>query len=79
MHLNGDQGKHARDTLIKTVYTGLFEWVVQQINRKLHSGGLESANNFIGILDMPGFGKYGFITFEPNLKFVVDIIFNPLI
>lgn len=58
IQLNDEQAKHARDTLIKTVYTALFEWIVQQINRKLHSDDLESTNNFIGILDMPGFGKY---------------------
>lgn len=58
MHLNVEQAGFSRDALIKTVYTALFEWIVQQINKRLYSGCLDSTNRFIGILDMPGFGKY---------------------
>lgn len=55
MNTNAAQVKCARDTLIKTIYAGLYDWIVQQLNNTLHPGCLDDMN-YVGILDMPGFG-----------------------
>ncbi|CAG5135330.1 unnamed protein product, partial [Candidula unifasciata] len=49
----------ARDALVKTIYSRLFDWIVGHINRALHSSA--KAHKFIGVLDI-----YGFETFQIN-------------
>ncbi|XP_072937506.1 unconventional myosin-Va [Epargyreus clarus] len=49
----------ARDALAKRMYGELFAWLVQAVNRALHTG--HDKKHFIGVLDI-----YGFETFEIN-------------
>lgn len=57
--LTKTQAESARDSLVKTLYSNFHEWMVQQINKKIHpSFGTDDPSHFIGILDMPGFGKF---------------------
>lgn len=68
MNLNVLQAECARDALIKTIYIGLFDWIGQQLNSKLHPGFLSSTNHYIGILDMPGFGQYFLCNFFLSIE-----------
>ncbi|BFZ26086.1 hypothetical protein BsWGS_29125 [Bradybaena similaris] len=57
--LTRSQAILARDALVKTIYSRLFDWIVCQINRALHTSA--KAHKFIGVLDI-----YGFETFQVN-------------
>lgn len=50
---------NARDALAKHIYAQLFSWIVEHINKALHSSLKQ--HTFIGVLDI-----YGFETFEIN-------------
>ncbi|KAM6229611.1 LOW QUALITY PROTEIN: unconventional myosin-Vb [Porphyrio hochstetteri] len=50
---------NARNALAKHIYARLFNWIVQHINKSLHS--TIKQHSFIGVLDI-----YGFETFEVN-------------
>ncbi|XP_075824395.1 unconventional myosin-Vb isoform X1 [Microtus pennsylvanicus] len=50
---------NARDALAKHIYAQLFSWIVEHINKALHSSLKQ--HSFIGVLDI-----YGFETFEIN-------------
>ncbi|KAJ7413449.1 Unconventional myosin-Vb [Pitangus sulphuratus] len=50
---------NARNALAKHIYAQLFNWIVQQINKALHT--TVKQHSFIGVLDI-----YGFETFEVN-------------
>ncbi|XP_043934765.1 unconventional myosin-Va isoform X4 [Protopterus annectens] len=53
------QATNARDALAKHIYANLFNWIVDNVNRALHS--TMKQHSFIGVLDI-----YGFETFEIN-------------
>ncbi|XP_016132169.1 unconventional myosin-Va-like [Sinocyclocheilus grahami] len=53
------QAINARDALAKHIYAKLFNWIVDHVNKALHSTGKQ--HSFIGVLDI-----YGFETFEIN-------------
>ncbi|XP_076139671.1 unconventional myosin-Vb isoform X2 [Alosa pseudoharengus] len=53
------QASNARDALAKHIYAHLFDWIVENINRSLHTA--DKQHSFIGVLDI-----YGFETFEIN-------------
>ncbi|XP_022303516.2 unconventional myosin-Va-like isoform X3 [Crassostrea virginica] len=53
------QASFAQDALAKHIYAQTFDWIVEKINRALHSG--TKSTKFIGVLDI-----YGFETFEIN-------------
>lgn len=55
--LNREMALYARDALAKAVYDRLFSWLVERINRSLHSSGAPPAHkhNVLGILDIYGF------------------------
>lgn len=57
--MNKSTAEAARDALAKHLYSKLFHFIVQTINRNLMIGKHE--DNFIGVLDI-----YGFETFELN-------------
>ncbi|XP_072517689.1 unconventional myosin-Vb isoform X2 [Salminus brasiliensis] len=53
------QATNARDALAKHIYAHLFDWIVEHINKALHTSSKQ--HSFIGVLDI-----YGFETFEIN-------------
>ncbi|XP_062867127.1 unconventional myosin-Vb [Trichomycterus rosablanca] len=53
------QATNARDALAKHIYAHLFDWIVEHINKALHTATKQ--HSFIGVLDI-----YGFETFEIN-------------
>ncbi|KAH0619947.1 hypothetical protein JD844_014401, partial [Phrynosoma platyrhinos] len=53
------QAINARDALAKHIYANLFNWIVDHVNKALHS--TIKQHSFIGVLDI-----YGFETFEIN-------------
>lgn len=59
MPLNVAQAENARDALVKTLYTNFHGWLVEQINSKIKPADFDDhQRNYIGILDMPGFGEH---------------------
>lgn len=50
-----EQANNARDALAKTVYSHLFDHVVNRVNQCFP---FETSSFFIGVLDIAGFGKY---------------------
>ncbi|XP_029436017.1 unconventional myosin-Vb isoform X3 [Rhinatrema bivittatum] len=53
------QALNARNALAKHIYAQMFNWIVQHINKALHTTSKQ--HSFIGVLDI-----YGFETFEVN-------------
>ncbi|KAK7895777.1 hypothetical protein WMY93_021102 [Mugilogobius chulae] len=53
------QATNARDALSKHIYARMFDWIVEHINKSLHTSAKQ--HSFIGVLDI-----YGFETFEVN-------------
>lgn len=58
--LTFSQAINARDALAKTIYSCLFEWLVEQINKSLNVGKRQTGRT-ISILDI-----YGFESFDRN-------------
>jgi len=56
-----EQANNARDALAKTVYSHLFDHVVNRVNQCFP---FETSSFFIGVLDIAGFGKYSYNTNE---------------
>ena len=46
------QASNARDALAKRIYARLFDWIVEQINKALHTSAKQ--HSFIGVLDIYG-------------------------
>ena len=49
------EASSARDALAKAVYAKLFDYIVKRVNKALP---FQSSRNFIGVLDIAGFGMY---------------------
>ncbi|MCO5570788.1 hypothetical protein L7F22_024516 [Adiantum nelumboides] len=58
--LTASQAVDSRDALAKAIYAGLFDWLVERINKSLEAGKRRSGRS-ISILDI-----YGFESFEKN-------------
>lgn len=56
---NPSQASSTRDALSKAIYSNLFDWIVERINKSLKAK--QATTNTIGILDI-----YGFEIFEKN-------------
>jgi len=54
-HANPFQASFSRDALAKHVYSQLFNYIVENINKSLVSKGKE--HSFIGVLDIYGYVK----------------------
>lgn len=52
--LKVEQANSARDALAKAVYSRLFDHVVKRVNQCFP---FETSSNFIGVLDIAGFGN----------------------
>jgi myosin-5 len=62
MTLNMDQATVNRDTLAKTIYSRLFDWLVDKVNRSI---GQDPDSPFlVGVLDIYGFESFKFNSFE---------------
>ncbi|KAG5682114.1 hypothetical protein PVAND_011493 [Polypedilum vanderplanki] len=62
--LNRDQSFYARDALAKAMYARVFDWLVETINKSIHTPTSTSrvkTNHVLGVLDI-----YGFEVFETN-------------
>lgn len=51
--LKPSEAGNARDALSKAVYSRLFDYIVESVNLAIP---FASSNNYIGILDIAGFG-----------------------
>ncbi|KAH9495971.1 Unconventional myosin-Va [Bulinus truncatus] len=60
--LTESQASFARDALVKFIYSSLFDWIVTQINKSLHSN--TKTFKFIGVLDIYGFETFAINSFE---------------
>ncbi|XP_053196652.1 unconventional myosin-Vb-like [Scomber japonicus] len=58
-NMSSHQAANARDALAKHIYAHMFDWIVEHINKALHTSSKQ--HSFIGVLDI-----YGFETFESN-------------
>jgi myosin-6 len=47
------EANNARDALAKAVYSNLFDYVVQRINKSIP---FKASSYYIGVLDIAGFG-----------------------
>jgi myosin heavy subunit len=66
---NVQQAQDARDAMVKRVYTELFQFLVDKINKELSSSGLVR-HKFIGVLDIFGFESFAvFFNVQFNLLF----------
>ena len=52
--LKPGEASNARDALAKSVYAKLFDYIVARVNQALP---FESSKNYIGVLDIAGFGR----------------------
>ncbi|XP_024385122.1 myosin-9 isoform X2 [Physcomitrium patens] len=62
MTLNQDQATTNRDTLAKTIYSRLFDWLVDKVNRSI--GQDPDSPYLVGVLDIYGFESFKFNSFE---------------
>ncbi|ETV99940.1 hypothetical protein H310_07960 [Aphanomyces invadans] len=59
---NAAQARDKRDALAKTIYSSLFMWLVTELNRTISQPAQKWG--FIGVLDIYGFEKFDWNTFE---------------
>ncbi|PON86367.1 Myosin [Trema orientale] len=60
--LDPDSAALSRDALAKTIYSRLFDWIVDKINSSI--GQDENATSLIGVLDIYGFESFKINSFE---------------
>jgi myosin-5 len=60
--LDPDSALQSRDALAKTVYSRLFDWIVDKINNSI--GQDPDAISIIGVLDIYGFESFKVNSFE---------------
>ena len=63
-HFTIDQALNKKNSLAKNIYTMLFKWIVNKINKCLESNNTTKSNTFIGILDIYGFETVGKNSYE---------------
>jgi len=54
-NMSSKQATNARDALAKHIYARLFDWIVDNINKALHTSAKQ--HSFIGVLDIYGYGR----------------------
>ena len=60
--LKTGEAQSARDALAKSIYSRLFDYIVTRVNKALPFSG---SKNYIGVLDIAGFGEKKFFFFPP--------------
>jgi myosin-6 len=68
------EAQNARDALAKAVYSKLFDHIVNRVNQALPFSG---SANYIGVLDIAGFGGYDFVTSIFGEYFFIPCLANP--
>lgn len=69
--LKVEQANNARDALAKAVYSRLFDHVVKRVNQCFP---FKTSSNFIGVLDIAGFGNKMQLVFDKMWKFHLTLI-----
>lgn len=49
------EANNARDALAKALYSKLFDYIVQRINKSIP---FQASSYYVGVLDIAGFGKF---------------------
>ena len=62
-NLNVERAVDARNSLAKTVYGRMFDWLVRRVNRAME-GASRTSSNIIGVLDIFGFEIFELNSFE---------------
>jgi len=70
VELNSNQARDASDALAKTLYSKLFDWMVERLNECLFVDKY-TLRNFIGVLDI-----FGFENFKVFLSFFVFVSYS---
>lgn len=63
-NLSQTQAIVVKDSVSKYIYSGLFDWLVDQLNTSLALGSPESRKSMIGVLDIYGFERFKVNSFE---------------
>ena len=61
---NKSQAELARDAVIKSIYTHLFDWVVGKVNANIGGEDVAKTYPYVGLLDIFGFENFKFNSFE---------------
>ena len=73
MPLKRKEALHNRDGLCKSLFTRLFDHIVQQVNSSLPLS--EKSSSYIGVLDIAGFGAYHvLVTYQLSRGVSRDVI-----
>ena len=65
INLNENQCNDTRDALAKSVYSGMFDWIIAKLNITLGGNDIPDSDlRFIGFLDIFGFENFQYNTFE---------------
>jgi myosin-5 len=71
--LDPDSAALSRDALAKTVYSRLFDWIVDKINNSI--GQDPDATNIIGVLDIYGFESFKINRFASRLVSIMQVCY----
>lgn len=63
-NLSAAQANVVRDSVAKYVYSCLFDWLVDQMNKSLALGSSDSRASMIGVLDIYGFERFKVNSYE---------------
>merc|ERR1719337_439299 len=58
------QAEMVRDAVIKSIYTLVFDWVVEKVNAFISGGEEKRKLPYVGLLDIFGFENFKFNSFE---------------
>ncbi|KAL1521199.1 hypothetical protein AB1Y20_022751 [Prymnesium parvum] len=61
---NKGQAEMARDAVVKSIYTHLFDWVVSNVNANIGGEEASKTHPYVGLLDIFGFENFKFNSFE---------------
>jgi myosin-6 len=62
------EANNARDALAKAVYSNLFDYIVQRINKSIP---FKASSYYIGVLDIAGFGMNNISSFN-KMTFILQ-------
>lgn len=68
------QAVDSRDALAKAIYAGLFDWLVEKVNKSLEAGKRRTGRS-ISILDIYGFESFKVVYFLSHSRYCEFFIF----